>query len=112
MLAEVVSLGIPVSIDSMKSGVVAWALDAGAAIANDVWGLQRDPEMAEVVAARNVPVIIMHNRDSADADHRYHERYRRFLRPFAGDRRKSRHFGRSTSCSTPASGLARPPSRA
>ena len=40
------SLGIPVSIDSMKSAVVAWALDAGAAIANDVWGLQRDPDMA------------------------------------------------------------------
>ena len=30
----------------MKSAVVAWALDAGAAIANDVWGLQRDPDMA------------------------------------------------------------------
>ena len=40
ILADVVSLGIPVSIDSMKSVVVAWALDHGAAIANDVWGLQ------------------------------------------------------------------------
>ena len=40
VLADVVSLGIPVSIDSMKSVVVAWALDNGAAIANDVWGLQ------------------------------------------------------------------------
>ncbi len=67
ILAEIVALGIPVSIDSMKSSVVAWALDAGAVIANDVWGLQRDPGMAELVAKRNVPVIIMHNRDSADA---------------------------------------------
>jgi dihydropteroate synthase len=67
ILPNVVSLGIPVSIDSMKSGVVAWALDAGATIANDVWGLQRDREMAALVARRNVPVIIMHNRDSAEA---------------------------------------------
>jgi dihydropteroate synthase len=68
ILAEVAALGTPVSIDSMKSSVVAWALDAGAVIANDVWGLQRDPGMAELVAKRNVPVIVMHNRDSADAD--------------------------------------------
>jgi dihydropteroate synthase len=66
VLAGVVSLGIPVSIDSMKSEVVAWALDTGAAIANDVWGLQRDPGMAALVAARHSPVIIMHNRDHAD----------------------------------------------
>ena len=67
ILAEVVALGVPVSIDSMKSAVVAWALDAGAVIANDVWGLQRDPDMAKLVAARNSPVIIMHNRDQVDA---------------------------------------------
>jgi len=67
ILAEVVSLGVPVSIDSMKSPVVAWALDSGVAIANDVWGLQRDPDMAALVAARRCPVIVMHNRDSADA---------------------------------------------
>jgi dihydropteroate synthase len=66
VLADVVALGIPVSIDSMKSAVVAWALDQGAVIANDVWGLQRDPGMAGLVAAREVPVIIMHNRDHAD----------------------------------------------
>ena len=66
ILADVVSLGVPVSIDSMKSAVVAWALDQGAAIANDVWGLQRDSGMAGLVAARGAPVIIMHNRDSAD----------------------------------------------
>jgi dihydropteroate synthase len=68
ILAEVVSLGAPVSIDSMKSSVVAWALDAGAAIANDVWGLQRDPEIAPLLAARHSPVIVMHNRNDVDAD--------------------------------------------
>ena len=66
VLAEVASLGVPVSIDSMKSEVVAWALEHGAAIANDVWGLQRDGGMAALVAARRAPVIIMHNRDAAD----------------------------------------------
>ena len=66
VLNDVVSLGIPVSIDSMKSAVVGWALDAGAAIANDVWGLQRDPDMAALLAARRSPVIVMHNRDRAD----------------------------------------------
>jgi dihydropteroate synthase len=68
ILAGVVSLGVPVSIDSMKSAVVAWALDAGASIANDVWGLQRDPGMAGLLAARHSPVIVMHNRRNIDAD--------------------------------------------
>jgi len=66
ILSAVVALGVPVSIDSMKSKVVAWALDQGARIANDVWGLQRDPEMAGLVAERGVPLVIMHNRDGAD----------------------------------------------
>ena len=67
ILAEVVALGRPVSIDSMKSAVVAWALDAGAVMANDVWGLQRDPEMAGLLAGRHSPVIVMHNRDRVEA---------------------------------------------
>jgi dihydropteroate synthase len=50
----------------MKASIAAWAIDLGAAIINDVWGLQRDPEMAGVAAARGVPIIIMHNRDAAD----------------------------------------------
>jgi dihydropteroate synthase len=66
ILAEIVALGVPVSIDSMKSAVVGWALDTGAIIANDVWGLQRDPGMATLLAARGSPVIVMHNRDQVD----------------------------------------------
>ena len=66
VLPDIVALGVPVSIDSMKAEVVAFALDHGAAIANDVWGLQRDSAMAPLVAARGVPVIVMHNRDSVD----------------------------------------------
>jgi dihydropteroate synthase len=67
VLPAVIKLGLPVSIDTIKAPVAAWALDQGAAIVNDVWGLQRDPDMAPLVAERGVPVIVMHNRDSADA---------------------------------------------
>ena len=66
VLPAVVKRGLPVSIDTIKAETAAWALDAGATIVNDVWGLQRDPDMAKLVAARNVPVIVMHNRTTAD----------------------------------------------
>jgi dihydropteroate synthase len=66
VLSAVVGLGKPVSIDTMKASIADWAIRRGAAIANDVWGLQRDPDMARVVADRGVPVIVMHNRDKAD----------------------------------------------
>jgi dihydropteroate synthase len=66
VLPAVIALGIPVSVDTLKAAVAAWALEAGAAIVNDVWGLQRDPDMARVVAEHGAPVVIMHNRDAAD----------------------------------------------
>jgi len=66
VLADIVALGVPVSIDSMKAEVAAFALASGALIANDVWGLHRDAGMAALVAERNCPVIVMHNRDRAD----------------------------------------------
>jgi dihydropteroate synthase len=66
VMPGVVALGVPVSIDTIKAAVAAWALETGAAIVNDVWGLQRDPDMARVVAEHGGPVIIMHNRDNAD----------------------------------------------
>jgi dihydropteroate synthase len=66
VLGEVVRLGLPVSIDTIKAKVAAFALEQGAAILNDVWGLQRDPDMARVAAEHGVPVIVMHNRVAAD----------------------------------------------
>ena len=66
VLPAVVAIGVPVSIDTIKASIAAWALDQGAAIVNDVWGLQRDPDMAPLVAKRGAPVIVMHNRESAD----------------------------------------------
>jgi len=66
VLPAVVALGLPVSIDTFKAETAAWALDQGAVIVNDVWGLQRDEAMAPLVARRGVPVIVMANRESAD----------------------------------------------
>ncbi len=66
VLPSIIGLGVPISIDTMKAEVAAWALAQGAAIVNDVWGLQRDPDMAFAVAKHQVPVIIMHNREAAD----------------------------------------------
>lgn len=66
VLKAVADLGVPVSIDSMKARVARFAIDNGAAIINDVWGLQRDADMARIAADHNVPVIAMHNRDKAD----------------------------------------------
>jgi dihydropteroate synthase len=66
VLPAAAELGAPISIDTMKARVAAWALASGAAIINDVWGLQRDCGMARVAAERSAPVIIMHNREHAD----------------------------------------------
>jgi dihydropteroate synthase len=68
ILPAVATIGIPVSIDTYKAAVAAWALDAGAVIVNDVWGLQRDPDMARVAAEHGALVIIMHNRETADPE--------------------------------------------
>jgi dihydropteroate synthase len=66
VLPAAVAMGCPVSIDTMKATVAAWALNQGAMIVNDVWGLQRDPDMAGVVARYRTPVIVMHNRAAVD----------------------------------------------
>lgn len=66
VLPEVAGLGIPVSVDTMKAEVADWALAHGAAMVNDVWGLQRDSGMAGIVARNAVPVVVMHNRAAVD----------------------------------------------
>ena len=66
LLSDVIALGVPVSIDTLKAAIAAWALDLGAAIVNDVWGLQGDADMARVVAEHQAPVVVMHNRMSVD----------------------------------------------
>jgi dihydropteroate synthase len=67
VLPRLAEIGATISIDTMKAEVAAWALDAGARMVNDVWGLQRDPDMAHLIVQRDVPIVIMHNRDTAEA---------------------------------------------
>jgi len=52
-----------ISIDTYKSKMAKRALEAGAHLINDVWGFHRDPEMARVAAAFQVPVVLMHNQE-------------------------------------------------
>ena len=53
-----------ISIDTYKASVADEALNAGAHILNDVWGLRADPALAGVAAKHNAPVILMHNRSN------------------------------------------------
>ncbi|MBU2702028.1 dihydropteroate synthase [Sporomusaceae bacterium BoRhaA] len=67
VLKEVVKqCPVPISIDTYKASVAEEALQAGAHILNDIWGLQGDPHMAEVAATYHVPIVIMHNSHSHD----------------------------------------------
>ena len=51
-----------ISIDTYKAAVAEAALQAGASMINDVWGLRADPDLAGVAASHQVPVVLMHNR--------------------------------------------------
>ncbi|MBI5032091.1 MAG: dihydropteroate synthase [Chloroflexi bacterium] len=53
---------VPISIDTYRAETARLALDSGADIVNDVWGLRMDAEMKNLVAQRGVPIVIMHNR--------------------------------------------------
>ncbi len=57
-LAE--KIAIPISIDTLKSGVAKAALDAGAAMINDISAFEQDPAMADLAAEYQVPVVLMH----------------------------------------------------
>lgn len=56
---------LPLSVDTYKSSVAEAALEAGADLINDIWGLQGDPQMAAVAAKFAAPVIIMHNKEDS-----------------------------------------------
>lgn len=59
---------IPVSVDTYKSAVAHAALQAGADLVNDIWGLKYDDKMAGVIAKAGVPCCLMHNRKEAVYD--------------------------------------------
>ena len=55
----------PLSIDTVKTAVAEAALDAGASLVNDVWGVGPDDSLARLAAGRAVPLVVMHNRAEA-----------------------------------------------
>jgi dihydropteroate synthase len=54
--------GTPISVDTTSPGVAAAALQAGASLLNDVWGVADDPGVLRVAAEHGVPIVLMHNR--------------------------------------------------
>lgn len=72
---------VPVSIDTYKSRVAEEALEAGACLVNDIWGLKADPRMAALIAERGAACCLMHNRREAV--------YESFLEDVKGDLRES-----------------------
>ncbi len=80
VLAELCrAVPVPVSIDTYKASTARAALEAGARIVNDVWGLQREPEIAAIAAAFGAPVIVMHNRQDVDGSLDIIDEFRRFF---------------------------------
>lgn len=67
----------PISIDTYKAKAADEALKAGAHIINDIWGAKKDPEIAAVAADRDVPIVLMHNRDNRN--------YTQFIRDVLND---------------------------
>ena len=53
-------IDVPISIDTVKSGVARAALDAGAAIINDISAFEKDPALADLAAETGAPAILMH----------------------------------------------------
>ncbi|MEK4197859.1 dihydropteroate synthase [Cytobacillus sp. FSL K6-0265] len=66
--AIVKEIRVPLSIDTYKAEVAKHALEAGAHIINDIWGAKRDKEMAPLAAEKDVPIILMHNRENEKYD--------------------------------------------
>jgi dihydropteroate synthase len=68
---------VPISIDTTKPAVAAAALDAGADLINDIWGVGEDDAVVRLAAERRVPIVLMHNREEP--------RYRDLMAEIADD---------------------------
>jgi dihydropteroate synthase len=60
-LAAALPPSVVISVDTSKASVATAALDAGASLVNDIWGLRSDPDMAALVAEREAPIVLMSN---------------------------------------------------
>jgi len=56
---------LPISVDTVSPAVAEAAIEAGARLVNDVWGVSAAPDLLRVAAAHEVPVVLMHNRAEA-----------------------------------------------
>ena len=89
-LEALAELDAPISIDTSKAAVAREAARLGACVINDVWGMQRDPGMADAVAETGSAVVIMHNRAAGGRGDRHSRRCRSFLRALAQPRGRRR----------------------
>lgn len=64
---------VPLSVDTYTAEVAEKSLEAGAHIINDIWGAMYDPEMANVAAKFDAPIILTHNRKNRDYQHFYRD---------------------------------------
>lgn len=81
IIREIVAAGIklPISIDTSKALVADQAVQAGATLINDVRGLQRDPQIADVAALYDLPLIIMHWDEERNASKDIIDQMKRFF---------------------------------
>jgi hypothetical protein len=96
--------GVPISVDTVKAGVARSALEAGAAIVNDVSAFRLDPAMALIAAQYGAGVVLMHSRGTSRR-----RSWRSCGWPSSG--RWPAGFPWSTLSSTPDSDSPRPPNR-
>ncbi|QXM07178.1 dihydropteroate synthase [Crassaminicella indica] len=73
-------INAPISVDTTKAAVAEKVLEMGAHMINDVWGLQKDPQMAKVVSKYQVPIVIMHNQIGTEYDGDIMENIKVFLK--------------------------------
>ena len=59
-------VSLPISVDTYRAPVASRAVEAGASLINDIWGLKADPQIAELAARHGVPLILMHNQEGTD----------------------------------------------
>lgn len=69
VLSALAGIPVPISIDTYKAVIAEKALQLGANMINDIWGLQRDPDLAGVVGKYGVPVVVMHNQNGTGYHH-------------------------------------------
>jgi dihydropteroate synthase len=72
--------GVPISIDTYKLEVAEAAVEVGATMLNDIWGLSRSPALAQLASTRGCALVLMHNQDGTDYAGDLMEEIKRFLR--------------------------------